>query len=111
MVNGVLAHAQLYPQQAKECVRGSEAPQRNTPTSEDDSLVRNHPRPGMTARGSPELLSCLYRPRAAGGRPLAGLECVEKLLTAMIRVGALGGWSDPTSHRPAALKLICRPAA
>jgi hypothetical protein len=35
----------------------------------------------------------------------------KKLLTAMIWVGALRGWSDPTSHRPGALKLICRPAA
>jgi hypothetical protein len=39
------------------------------------------------------------------------LELVEKLLTAMIWVGALGGWSDPTSHRLGALQLICRPAA
>jgi hypothetical protein len=41
----------------------------------------------------------------------AGLEGVEKLLTAMMRVAALGGWSDSKSHRPGALKLICRPVA
>jgi hypothetical protein len=31
--------------------------------------------------------------------------------TAMIWVGALRGWSEPTSHRPGASKLTCRPAA
>jgi hypothetical protein len=51
------------------------------------------------------------RSAAEDGRPQAGLEFVEKVLTVMIRVGALRGWSDPTSHRLAALKLICRPAA
>ena len=46
-------------------------------------------------------------------RPPAGpaLKFVEKSLPAMIRVGALGGWSDWKSHRLGALKLICRPVA
>ena len=34
-------------------------------------------------------VSSTYRPRAAGGRPLAGLEVVEKLLTS-IEGGSLG---------------------
>ena len=42
---------------------------------------------------------------------IAGYWILQKLLTAMIRVGVLRGWSDSTSHRPGALKLICRPAA
>jgi hypothetical protein len=29
----------------------------------------------------------------------------------MMRLGALGGWSDPKSHRLGALSLICRPVA
>ena len=57
--------------------------------------------PALPGRGRP--------PQAAARR--AGLEFVEKVLTAMIWVGALGGWSDSKSHRPDALKLICRPAA
>jgi hypothetical protein len=36
---------------------------------------------------------------------------LAEILPAMMRLGALGGWSDLKSQRLGALKLICRPVA
>jgi hypothetical protein len=63
----------------------------------------------LTSR-SPDWFAGRGRPPQAAARR-AGLEGVEKRLPAMMRLGALGGWSDPKSHRLGALKLICRPVA